>query len=238
MFCRELVKLCLVSIIYRTTLTPSKMELIAAWLPSRSWYRLTGRAPELVKAGGFRLEDPEGEVGIEFMVVTNESGDQPTTYHVPLTYRGAPLGGADDVLIGTMEHGVLGQRWAYDGTRDPVLVTQLLALIQGVAEPQAQSESHTLDPTVRARPAVAVPVQATAFTAIDGLEETEILLAVATEGQLAIRVPRILRPLPLVAGRGDEAAQAFGGHGYVTAPPWRLAGDEASRAVFATAEPR
>ena len=236
MSCRELVKLCLVSIIYRTTLTPSKVELITAWLPTRSWYRLTGRAPELVKAGGFRLEDPEGEVGIEFMAATDESGDQPTTYHVPLTYRAVPLEGADDALIGTMEHGVLGQRWAYDGTRDPVLVAQLMALIQGVAEPQAQSESHTPDLTVRTRAAVAVPVQATAFSATDGLEETEILVVVATEGQLAIRVPRILRPLPLVAGGGNEASQAFGGHGYVTAPPWRLAGDETSRAVFATAE--
>ena len=232
------------SIIYRTTLTPSKVELITAWLPTRSWYRLTGRAPELVKAGGFRLEDPEGEVGIEFMAATDESGDQPTTYHVPLTYRAVPLEGADDALIGTMEHGVLGQRWAYDGTRDPVLVAQLMALIQGEAEPQAQSESHTPDLTVRTRAAVAAPVQATAFSATDGLEETEILVAVATEGRLAIRVPRILRPLPFVAGGGgrggggSEASQAFGGHGYVTAPPWRLAGDETSRAVFATAGPR
>jgi len=227
-----------VSIIYRTTLTPSKLELIAAWLPTRSWYRLTGRAPELVKAGGFRLEDPEGEVGIEFMVVTDESGNQPTTYHVPMTYRGALLEGAEGALIGTMEHGVLGQRWAYDGTRDPVLVAQLMALIQGAAEPQAQSESHTPDPTVRTRAVVAVPVQATAFSATDGLEETEVLLTVATEGQVAIRVPRILRALPLVAGGGDEGTQALGGLGYVTAPPWRLAGDETSRAVFATAEPR
>lgn len=232
------------SIIYRTTLTPSKLELIAAWLPTRSWYRLTGRAPELVKAGGFRLEDPEGEVGIEFMAVTDESGDQPTTYHVPLAYRGAPLHrgalleGAEGALIGTMEHGVLGPRWAYDGTRDPVLVAQLMALIQGAAEPQAQSESHTPDPTVRARAVAAVPVQATAFSATDGLEDTEVLVTIAPEGQLAIRVPRILRPLPLVAGGGDEDAQALGGLGYVTAPPWRLAGNETSRAVFATAEPR
>jgi hypothetical protein len=238
MFCRWLVKLCLVSIIYRTTVTPSKTELIAAWLPTRSWYRLTGRAPQLVKAGGFRLEDPEGEVGIEFMVVADESGDPPTTYHVPVTYRGVALEGAEDALIGTMEHGVLGQRWAYDGTRDPVLVAQLLALIQGVAEPQAQSESHTPDPTVHTRAVVAAPVRAAAFSATDGLEETEILVTIAAEGQLAIRVPRILRPLPRIAGGGSEASQALGGHGYVTAPPWRLAGDETSRAVFATAERR
>jgi len=37
---------------------------------------------------------------------------------VPLTYRGAPLDGAEDALVGTTEHGVLGRRWVYDGTRE------------------------------------------------------------------------------------------------------------------------
>jgi hypothetical protein len=34
----------------------------------------TAREPELARAGGFRLDDPQGEVGIEFMVVTDGSG--------------------------------------------------------------------------------------------------------------------------------------------------------------------
>jgi Maltokinase N-terminal cap domain len=130
-----------VATIHHTTLVPSKMELLAGWLPSRRWYRGTGRSPELTKAGGFRLDDPEGAVGIEFMVAADVSGTidgQPTVYHVPLTYRPGPLDGADDGLIGTAEHGVLGRRWIYDGASDPVLVTQLLALIQGAAEPQSQ----------------------------------------------------------------------------------------------------
>ncbi|WP_149181009.1 maltokinase N-terminal cap-like domain-containing protein [Streptomyces sp. TRM49041] len=140
------------AIIHKTTMSPTKLELLAAWLPGRSWYGgVAGREPELARAGGFRLDDPEGEVGIEFMVVTDTSGDEPRSYHVPLTYRGAPLDGADEALIGTTEHGVLGTRWVYDGTHDPVLVTQVLALVQGKAEPQAQSESDTPDPTVAAR---------------------------------------------------------------------------------------
>ena len=40
--------------------------------------------------------------------------------HVPVTYRAAPVAGADEHLIGTMEHSVLGRRWAYDGCADPV----------------------------------------------------------------------------------------------------------------------
>ncbi|HEY1703136.1 MAG TPA: hypothetical protein VGG75_25830 [Trebonia sp.] len=43
------------AIIYRTTLTPTKLELLTLWLPSRPWYQ--GQAPDLVKAGGFRLDD-------------------------------------------------------------------------------------------------------------------------------------------------------------------------------------
>ena len=40
-----------------------------------------------------------------------------------MTYRSGPLDGADDALIGTSEHGVLGTRWIYDAAYDPVAVT-------------------------------------------------------------------------------------------------------------------
>ncbi|MGW7303588.1 maltokinase N-terminal cap-like domain-containing protein [Streptomyces sp. NPDC054829] len=132
------------SIIHRTTIKPTKLELLTAWLPTRPWYQGTG-APELAKAGGFRLDDPEGEVGIEFMVATNADG---TAYHVPLTYRGAPLPDAEHALVGTMEHGVLGTRWAYDAAHDPVFVAELLALVEGRAVPQMQSVDSTPDPDI------------------------------------------------------------------------------------------
>jgi hypothetical protein len=74
------------------------------------------------------------------------------TYHVPMTYRSGPLDGSEDALIGTAEHGVLGTRWIYDGVHDPVLVAQLVALLHGKVEPQAQSRSDTPDPTVWAHP--------------------------------------------------------------------------------------
>lgn len=77
------------------------------------------------------------------MVVTDASRAHPTTYLAPLTYRGAPLDGADHALLGTAEHGVLGRRWIYDGCHDPVLVAQLLAFIQGRAQAQDQNISDT-----------------------------------------------------------------------------------------------
>jgi hypothetical protein len=135
-----------VAIIHSTTLTPSKLELLTAWLPRQPWYR-GPEAPQLAKAGGFRLDDPDGEVGIEIMLVSDADADG-TVYVVPMTYRGAPLEGADDALIGTSEHGVLGRRWIYDAERDPVAVGQLLALARGEIEAQHQDRSDTVDRTV------------------------------------------------------------------------------------------
>jgi hypothetical protein len=146
-----------VAVIHRTTMSPTKLELLAEWLPAQPWYR-GGPDAELTRAGGFRLDDPAGEVGVEFMIVTSAA---PGAYFVPLTYRGAPLAGADAALIGTSEHGVLGTRWIYDGVHDPVLVACLTALLRGETAAQAQSESDTADPSVRVRvtdPGDAVPV--------------------------------------------------------------------------------
>src|ERR1700760_3783365 len=77
------------AVIHQTTLSPAKLELLSALLPGQSWYQ--GRVPDLARCGGFRLDDPAGEVGLEFMLVSDTSGDVPVTYNVPLTYRGAPL---------------------------------------------------------------------------------------------------------------------------------------------------
>ena len=64
-------------------------------------------------------------------------------------------------MIGTSEHGVLGRRWVYDGTGDPVLVAQLIALIQGKAEAQAQSLSSTPDPEVTGIPVAGLSLTGT-----------------------------------------------------------------------------
>ncbi|MEU8137334.1 maltokinase N-terminal cap-like domain-containing protein [Streptodolium elevatio] len=137
--------------IHHTTMTPTKLELLADWLPKQSWYVGGGAtaASDLTRAGGFRLDDPAGEVGIEFMVVADASGAEPVAYLVPMSYRGAALEGVPGgALIGTSEHGVLGTRWIYDGVQDPVVTAQLRALLRGEAVPQHQSKSDTPDPTV------------------------------------------------------------------------------------------
>jgi hypothetical protein len=133
--------------IHNTTMSPTKLELLTRWLPGQPWY--AGGEPLLERSGGFRLDDPAGEVGIEFFVIADRSGGSVSRYLVPLTYRGNPLDGADGALVGTGEHGVLGTRWIYDGVRDPVLVAALLALLQGETVPQDQSKSATPNPLVQ-----------------------------------------------------------------------------------------
>ncbi|GAA1892877.1 maltokinase N-terminal cap-like domain-containing protein [Lapillicoccus jejuensis] len=134
--------------IHRTTLVPGKLDLLAEWLPRQRWCATKGREPRLRKLGGYRLDDPTGEVGIEVMVVADESGATPVVYQVPMTYRAAPLDDARHALIGEAEHGVLGHRWFYDAPHDPVFVDRLLALVEGEVPAQHQDVSHTLDERV------------------------------------------------------------------------------------------
>jgi hypothetical protein len=173
------------SLIHRTTLTPTKLELLTEWLPSQPWYRGTG-APSLTKAGGFRLDDPANVVGIEFMVVAD--GD--VLYHVPMTYRSEPVAGVP--LIGTTEHGVLGHRFVYDGVHDPVLLETLVALFNGGVQPQMQSVNDTVDPTVST--SVDGRIEPAAFAVVTNTADgTDVRL----NPELVLRVRRCLAdPLP------------------------------------------
>lgn len=103
------------AILHKATIVPGKLELLAAWLPGRSWYDGAAGEPERVAAA--RFDDPAGAVGIETLIVRVGVGP---LLHVPLTYRDAPLAGADEWLVGTTEHSVLGTRWVYDAEGDPV----------------------------------------------------------------------------------------------------------------------
>ncbi|MFJ1807007.1 MULTISPECIES: 1,4-alpha-glucan branching protein [unclassified Streptomyces] len=212
------------AVIHRTVLEPTKLELLAAWLPSRPWFSGGGGEPALAKAGGFRLDDPQGEVGIEFMAVTDTSGAHPAAYLVPLTYRGAPLDGAEHALVGTMEHGVLGRRWAYDGCHDPVLLAQLSALIEGRVQAQDQNSSDTPDREVTR----SHKGEGSAFTdftpgATDDHEGTELSAPHGT----TLRLHRVLRPapddMPLLPSRAT-------GH---VAGSWRMPDGTRARGLFA-----
>lgn len=107
------------------TLTPHFRDFLPAWVRRQPWYVGAG-LPALAPVGYFRFEDPAGAVGIETHLVS----DGVTLYQVPMTYRDAPLDGAERSLIATAEHSVLGTRWIYDGSADPVWAERLLHLVR------------------------------------------------------------------------------------------------------------
>jgi hypothetical protein len=220
------------AVVHNTTMNPTKLALLAAWLPGQPWYTGTGRTPDLGRAGGFRLDDPHGEVGIEFMAVTDQSGDRAASYLVPMTYRANAIDELASALIGTSEHGVLGRRWIYDGAADPVLVAELVALIQGEVRAQAQSVSNTPDTTVTSTPVSGSRLSVSGAPVLSASESaTEILLrATAAEGDggdLVVRIIRLLSP-------GSEPPAPAEGRGSVSAS-WRLPDGAQARGMFAEA---
>lgn len=189
------------AIVYTAQLSPTKPELITAWLRAQPW--CTDQDGEIELLGAFRFDDPDGEVGIEIHLVR---GGSDTVYQVTLTYRGAPLAGAEDYLITEMDHSVLGERWVYDAVGDPVAIGQLLAAITtgGTQAPVFVDGATTPAPvkiavqgTGQATDAPAAEVTAVATTGTD----TEIT---TTAGRLVVH--RIVTGLREAEARLDVVA--------------------------------
>jgi hypothetical protein len=128
------------AILHVANLMPSKLELITAWLETQPW----GGVGEINVVGTYRFDDPAGEVGVEAFVVRRGE----LLLHIPLTYRATPLEGG--VLVGNTEHSVLGTRWVYDGTSDPVAVGCFARALRG-EQTQAEMEIWDGDQLVERR---------------------------------------------------------------------------------------
>ncbi|HEY5483552.1 MAG TPA: 1,4-alpha-glucan branching protein [Propionibacteriaceae bacterium] len=179
-------------------LTPNKLELMRAWLPTQAWF--TGDASDLAQVGQFRFVDPAGAVGIQIMLVTSGG----ILYQVPLSYRDAPLAGAEDALVGTMEHSVLGTRWTYDALADPVYQAELLRTI------------------VEGDTGAGVPADAAATTPVhgSGAEGVELVPGEYQGGDLLA-----YGPLSIHVPRHPDEAEPIGAQGVLTAE-LALDGDE------------
>lgn len=173
------------ALLYKARLTPSKLDALAAWLPGQPWAAGLD-VTVLAQAGSFRFDDPAGAVGIETLLVHTADG---VLLQVPLTYRSAPLDGAEGALVATMEHSVLGPRWAYDGCADPVAVRALVTtVLTGGHEAELEIDSGDgvpvrREPTARVTgggaPGTAVPA-ADAVTATSGASATVIAAGAVT----------------------------------------------------------
>lgn len=178
------------AILHRATVTPSKRDLVERWLDGQPW----GGSGEIEMIGSYRFDDPDGAVGVEALLV-RRAGRQ---LHVPLTYRGAPLRGAEAHLIGTMDHSVLGTRWIYQAAGDPVAVDCFTRALAGQQE-QATLELYEDDqlvahpePNVRlhrqSRPAAGPGDLRLAQVLDDKLDGGERLVATWSDGEAVVAV--------------------------------------------------
>ena len=116
-------------------------ELLPSWMVQQRWYAGKGRVPALRRIGGLQLQDPAGEVDIDVHLMLDASGQSPTIYQVPLTFRGDRLAGADHALVATVEQGSSGTRYVYDGPHDPVFAA---AVLRRMGHPGQLLSSHVL----------------------------------------------------------------------------------------------
>jgi hypothetical protein len=136
------------ALLHEATISPRKDELIGPWLRTRPWWDgIDERGP----VGTFRLDDPADEVGMECFLFGSGAG---STLFVPVTYRAAPLPGAEASLLGPMEHSVLGTRYVYDAGADPVFVATVLDTIRSGAG-QAELRLRKADGTEIVRDPIA-----------------------------------------------------------------------------------
>lgn len=125
------------ALLHKAQLSPTKLEVLNAWVPTQPWYH-GGTAPDFQRIASYRFDDPAGKVGLETLLIS--SGDGPV-FQVPVTYREAPLPGGEQSFIGTMDHSVLGQRWVYDACGDPVYATELArTILTGGSEAEQHRE--------------------------------------------------------------------------------------------------
>lgn len=114
------------AILHRATIRPTKAEVLTT---------VVGGEVEVL--GAYRFDDPAGEVGVEgFLLRAADDAPDAAVRHVVLTYRAAPLEGAEPVA--TMEHSVLGSRWIHLGGDDLVALECFARALAGEQQQAAE----------------------------------------------------------------------------------------------------
>ncbi|WP_035763993.1 phosphotransferase, partial [Arthrobacter sp. H20] len=172
-------------------LTPTFPELLASWLPSQRWFPAKGREFELRRVGGIQLEDPAGQVGLDVHLIAVDSGHRRDIVQIPLSYRAAPLKGADDALIGEAEHSELGHRWIYDATHDPVFVTAWVELMRsGGVTDDGRTTGYPLGSFATAKP-FSKPLP---LSVLKGEQSNTSVVVRTPAGPMIVKFFRVLAP--------------------------------------------
>jgi hypothetical protein len=196
------------ALLHKAEITPSKIDLLTGWAPSQP--RFGGEAGvSVTNVAAYRFDDPDGQVGIETILIT--AGDGPVL-QVPVTYRDAPLAGAEASLITTMQHSVLGERWVYDATGDPAY----LAAVANAARTGGRQAELTIEIdgqlVVREPTAVVAGSGTPGSTGVTPPAVADISIhqepgaTIVTAGSLRIIVARVLGDDDVQANLAPDAA--------------------------------
>ncbi|SMH35174.1 Predicted trehalose synthase [Rathayibacter oskolensis] len=98
------------------------IDRATAWVAEQRWYASKGRRPELEIRGEWLLHRDGGDVVVHLVI--DRAGSAPVLYQIPVTVHSSPVSGLEDALIAAE-----GDRFVYDGPRDPFFARALLEMI-------------------------------------------------------------------------------------------------------------
>lgn len=190
------------AILHEATLTPDKLTIARDWLAKQPW---AAGLTVTERIGSYRFDDPRGRVGVELLLLA--AGER--TVHLPLTYRDEALAGAEDFLVATAEHSVLGTRYVYDGCADPVAVRVLLTAVLAGGE-QEPLEYHRRSGDVEHHAATVLakgsgswrPDEVPEFDGVSIERDDDV--AVVEAGGFELTVKRLLDGVPVA---GEETLE-------------------------------
>jgi 1,4-alpha-glucan branching enzyme len=163
-------------------------EILTSWLPSQRWFPARGQSVDLTVVGGTVLEDPAGAAGFEVHFLAVESGRRTDVVSVPISYRSEPLEGADQGLIGQVEHPRLGARWAYDATHDADFVRLWVDFILT----SGRTPDGRLDGVVIKAPASQEPGMIPAVKVLQGEQSNTSVVYGSGPGSMIVKFFRVL----------------------------------------------
>jgi len=189
------------ALLHHAELVPSKLDLVSGWVTAQPFWPNGAQPASLRRVAAFRFDDPAGKVGIETLLLHCDEahGNGVVSLQVPLTYREAPLDGGESAFIGTTEHSVLGTRWVYDATGDPVYLAELVrTVVSGGREAELYYEEggeRTVKPgdaQVRGSGHPDATVPPTPLDAADLTGTSDATTTTVAAGDLRVQVVRLL----------------------------------------------
>ncbi|MET4096491.1 1,4-alpha-glucan branching enzyme [Arthrobacter sp. UYCu712] len=222
----------------RPTLPPALSGLLGSWLPGQRWFPVKSAEFSFEPVGGLRLDagraDAELEVWLLAVTYPTADGNRTDVVQVPLSFRHAPLAGAESALVGETDGDSAGpgsgQRWIYDGVHDPAFVAAWLELMRhGGTSTAGTAVGHLVESGYR------LPFATGSVKVLSGEQSNSSVIVHDGESAAIVKFFRVLSEgqnpeveigAALTAGRTAEVPATLG---WVTGE-WQIPADSADSA--------